>query len=338
MNFEKRLQAFVELGLELSNINDQEINEISTVAKSKNGWFDEKEIKRSIEGLIKILDADQLKKWSNQYNFDNQNPKKVGVIMAGNIPFVGFHDLLCVLLAGHHLMAKLSSQDSILMKYIVDKLLESAPNFNVSFPGKLTGMEAVIATGSDNSARYFDYYFKNIPNLIRKNRTSVAVLSGKETQKDFIKLGEDIFSYYGLGCRNVSKVLYPKGFDLTKMLDGFESYSHVANHHKYRNNYDYNKSIYLVNRVAHLDSGYLLLNENKSMVSPISVLYTEEYEDIADCERILIENESKIQCIVSDMNFNNHRENQVSFGNAQYPQVSDYADQVDTMSFLSSLK
>ncbi len=338
MTFQKRLSAFIKLGNQLRQVSEEDLSNLAISAKSQNGWFVESEIKRALSGIISMLAPDQLKSWTQKYDLNNDTPFKVGVVMAGNIPFVGFHDLLAVLISGHELHAKLSSQDALLMKFIINKLLEIEPDFKISFPERLTDIDAVIATGSDNSARYFDYYFQKIPNLIRKNRTSIAVLTGNETEEDFKKLGLDIFSYFGLGCRNVSKIYTPQGFDLTKMLDAFEIYNERGNHHKYRNNYDYNKSIFLVNNVSHLDNGFLLLQENNALVSPISVLFKESYDTLSNCYTKLTAIEDKIQCIVNGDNKLNPSENNVSFGESQFPKVWDYADQVDTLVFLSRLK
>ena len=278
-----------------------------------------------------MLQADKLKEWTEKYNFENVSPKVVGVIMAGNIPLVGFHDLLSVLISGHFAAVKPSSDDQFLTKIMVDWIVEIEPRFkkNIELRDKLTEIDAVIATGSDNTARYFEYYFKDIPSIIRKNRTSVAILKGKESPKELEALGEDIFSYYGLGCRNVSKVFTPKGYDLRDAFPHFETYSEVVNHNKYRNNYDYYKSIYLVNKTPHLDTGFLLVNSTDDLVSPTSVLYHQEYDSIENLQTILDSKKDKIQCIVG--------KDFIPFGKAQRPELWDYADDVDTMEFLAGL-
>jgi hypothetical protein len=243
--------------------------------------------------------------------------------MAGNIPLVGFHDLLCVLISGHRLSAKLSSQDSVLMRYVVEKLVAIEPRFKdyISFVERMNDADAVIATGSDNTARYFEYYFRNIPHIIRKNRSSCAILRGTETNEQLIALGKDVFSYFGLGCRNVSKLFVPKDYDFKRLLDLWQPYHDVFNHHKYVNNYDYNKSILLVNRTPHLDNGFVLITENKALVSPISVVYYEVGEPDPSSD--------KIQCVVSAEH--------VPFGKTQEPELTDYADRVDTLKFLTAL-
>jgi hypothetical protein len=180
----------------------------------------------------------------------------------------------------------------------------------------------VIATGSDNTARYFEYYFRTKPHIIRKNRSSIAVLTGNETDDQLIALGKDVFSYFGLGCRNVSKLVVPEGYDFTRPLRLWEVYHDVSNHHKYVNNYDYNKSILLINGTHHFDNGFALLTPNEALVSPISVLYYATSADLAS---------DKIQCIVGS------GANYIPFGTTQEPTLTDYADNVDTLKFLTGL-
>lgn len=256
-------------------------------------------------------------------------------MLAGNIPLVGFHDLLSVLISGHHVQLKLSSKDSKLIQYLIKHLIWLEPAFEKIIKikeNKLENFDAVIATGSDNSARYFEYYFGKYPNIIRKNRSSCVILNGNESEEEMEALGEDIFSYFGLGCRNVSKAFVPKGYDLAKILSRWESYKEIIHHHKYCNNYDYQKSILLVNLIPFLDNGFILLQENEKLVSPISVLFYEYYTDQEDLEIKLNINKEKIQCIVGSNSLAT-----VPFGGAQYPEVWDYADNVDTLTFLEKL-
>jgi len=237
-------------------------------------------------------------------------------------------------MSGNRVQIKLSSKDSKLLLYLANQLLSFDSGFSeyIAFNEKLENFDAIIATGSDNSARYFDYYFGRYPNVIRKNRTSCAILTGSESDQEIESLGTDIFSYFGLGCRNVSKVFVPKDYDFVKLLSRLEAFKEIIHHHKYCNNYDYQKSILLVNSVAFLDNGFLLLQENEKLVSPISVLYYEKYEDEKDLKNKLDVNKEKIQCIVG-------KENPATtpFGLTQFPQVWDYADQLDTLQFLSGL-
>lgn len=256
--------------------------------------------------------------------------------MAGNIPGVGFHDLMCVLISGNIAVVKLSSSDSFFSKWLIDRLVQVAPEFEnyIQIEEMLKGMDAYIATGSDNSARYFNYYFGKYPSIIRANRTSVAILTGDESEAELDKLGWDIFLYFGLGCRNVSKIFVKNINQLQHFLDVMEKYNWVANNHKYLNNYEYNKSIYLVNRELHLDNGFLLMKESKELVSPIGVLFYEIYQSQAELSELLQANESKIQCVVGDPQ---KYHGAIKFGEAQYPKPWDYADKVDTMKFLLAL-
>ena len=328
-----RIKSFETLGIRLKNLSSEELEELCLSALNENAWFVEQNVKLAIEGIVLFLNQSTLGQWTNVYQLDQIKPKRIGIIAAGNIPLVGFHDVLCVLLSGHHLMIKMSSKDGVLMRFVLEELfnIESEFKSQVTFVERLNEADAFIATGSDNSARYFEYYFKEKPNVIRKNRTSVAVLTGNETTEDFENLGRDIFQYYGLGCRNVSKAFVPKGYDFKPLLDGLHSFESVIHHHKYRNNYDYNKSIYLVNREPFLDTEYLLVRESKDLVSPISVLYYQEYENEKELETFLKDSADKIQCVVGS------GEDRIPFGQAQQPGVSDYADGVDTMAFLAGL-
>ncbi len=335
MNIEERINAFVKLGDFIGQLTEEEINELHLQSVGHNNWFTRKSIVSALEGIEVYLTREALDKWVSKYQFTNNSVKKVGVIMAGNIPMVGFHDLLSVLISGHHLHAKLSSQDPFLLKFLSEKIIEIEPRFkeSIQFVERMNDVEALIATGSDNSARYFEYYFSKIPHVIRKNRSSCAVLTGKESAEEINKLGNDIFQYYGLGCRNVSKIYVPTNFDFILFLDALQGYAHVLDHHKYSNNYDYNKSIYLVNKVPHLDTGFLLLYESEQVVSPISVLYYEYYKDNNDLEQKLSQQSKKLQCIVSGGNI----QQSVKIGDAQNPFLWDYADGVDTLAFLQEL-
>lgn len=332
MNLDEKINAFTLLAKKIKGLTEDELVELSTTAKNHNGWFTEESVKNALEGIAFMLEEQKLKEWTSKYELKNEVPKIVGIVMAGNIPLVGFHDLLCVLLSGHFVAIKPSSDDEILTRTLVEWILEVEPRFkkNIEIRERLNNVDAVIATGSDNTARYFEYYFRNIPNIIRKNRTSVAVLNGKETKEDIQNLGLDIFSYFGLGCRNVSKVFTPKGFDLRDTFPHLEQFNWVGNHHKYRNNYDYHKSIYLVNQTPHLDTGFLLSVSTDELVSPISVLFHQEYESLDSLNVILESKKDKIQCIVG--------EGFIPFGKAQRPELWDYADNMDVFDFLSSLK
>ena len=335
MNIDDRINSFHQLGLKLKSLDEDQLEELHWRAQNSNPWFTNENINSALTGITKFLEKDTLYNWVRNYELPNTS-KTVGTVMAGNIPLVGFHDLLCVLLSGHKLMIKLSSQDNILMSFIIDSLIEINPDYEnrIIKVDQLKGMDAIIATGSDNSARYFEYYFSKYPHIIRKNRTSCAILNGNETETDLENLGVDIFQYFGLGCRNISKLFVPKGYDFTTFFKSIESFSEIRNHHKYNNNYEYNKSIYLINKEDHLDNGFLLIRKSDSLVSPISVLFFEEYNAEDELKNLLDQNIEKIQCIVSKecwwpSSFN--------FGQAQAPGVADYADHVDTMEFLCNL-
>ncbi|MEP5613916.1 MAG: acyl-CoA reductase [Cyclobacteriaceae bacterium] len=329
MNLEDRIRAFTKLGEKLTKLSNEEIEQLATKAGQSNAWFTEESVKNALEGIAFMLKEEKLRKWVSGYSADEKLPKIVGIVMAGNIPLVGFHDLLCVLISGHFAAIKPSSDDQFLASTLIDWLTEIEPKFkkNIEVRERLTEIDAVIATGSDNTARYFEYYFKDIPHVIRKNRTSVAVLDGNESEDEIRNLGVDVFSYFGLGCRNVSKIFTPKGFDLKECFPHFESFNSIINHHKYRNNYDYHKSIYLVNKTQHLDTGFLLTVSTNDLVSPISVLYHQEYDTPENVSKVLQTNDEKIQCIIGN--------GYLPFGTAQSPELWDYADNVDTMEFLS---
>ncbi|MBL6449431.1 acyl-CoA reductase [Fulvivirga sp. 29W222] len=334
MELKERIEAFVELGKRIKNLDKDQATELYTKARSNNSWFTEESVKSALEGISNYLQQDKLNQWTESYPIRNQN-KKVGIVMAGNIPLVGFHDLLSVVISGNQAHIKLSSQDTALMNYIVNELIAISPELEeqLIIREQLKDIDAIIATGSDNTSRYFNYYFGKYPNIIRKNRTSCAILTGKESDEDLSKLGNDIFQYFGLGCRNVAKLYVPKGYKFDGFFKAIESFSKVSNHHKYNNNYDYNKSIYLVNGIPHLDSGFLLLKEDSAMVSPISVIFYEQYDSENTLQSLLKGNADKIQCIVS----NNSRPGSVNFGQAQQPELWDYADGVDTLKFLVTL-
>ncbi|MFA0964828.1 acyl-CoA reductase [Roseivirga sp. BDSF3-8] len=336
MNLSQRIEAFTRLGDAIRSLSDDEIDSLSLRAQGKNNWFTFNNIRQALLGCVYMLDKEKLTQWTSTYTLDPSQPKKIGVVMAGNIPLVGFHDFLSVLISGHHLYSKLSSQDPYLLPYLADKLIAIEPTFRdrIHYPELLKEVDAVIATGSDNTSRYFEYYFSKVPNIIRKNRSSIIVLTGEETDDELRKMGKDIFSYFGLGCRNISKVFVPEGYKFNRLYENLEGYEEVRNHHKYVNNYDYNKSIFLVNIVPHFDNGFLLIRESKEMVSPISVLFYEEYKDLNSLNNSLDANADKIQCIVSS---EETLKDSIAPGKAQEPELWDYADGVDTLAFLSKL-
>ena len=338
MTLEKRIEAFAALGYALEHMSDHEREGLLARVQNNNPWFTQENTEKALHALQRYLKADKLRRWTQHYDLEAEPLKNVGVIMAGNIPLVGFHDMLSVLIAGHRLLAKPSSQDAVLPKYVISILKEIAPELGdrVTFAQEpMKTMEAVIATGSNNSARYFEHYFNKFPNIIRKNRTSVAVLKGDETEEQMVALGQDVFQYFGLGCRNVSKLFVPEGYDFIPLLDAWQVYQPIISNSKYSNNYDYHKSIMLVNREAHLDTGFLMLKEEKELVSPTTVLYYEHYTDAFGLGERLAEHDDQIQCLVGQ---NMGHPRAVGFGEAQEPELWDYADGVDTLAFLSQLK
>jgi len=331
MQLQEKVQAFIGLGKKIKQLSNEEISDLAVRTKAKNGWFSEESVRSALEGIAFMLEEKKLDEWASRYEENTEVPKIVGIVMAGNIPLVGFHDLLCVLLSGNFAAIKPSSEDEFLTSKLLEWIVELEPRFkkNYELRDKLTEIDAVIATGSDNTARYFEYYFKELPHIIRKNRTSVAVLTGNENVQELKNLGDDIFTFYGLGCRNVSKIFTPKGFDIREIFPHFEAHKDIIHHHKYCNNYEYHKSIYLVNKTPHLDTGYLLITTTDDLVSPISTLYHQEYESTSSLASILDLNRDKIQCIVG--------QDHVPFGSAQKPELWDYADDVDTMNFLMNI-
>lgn len=351
VELKKRINAFSRLGeyLKLSgndtSENEADINNINFKKLAKvvedsylyNGWFLEKNVRHMLLSLGKSMNKNNLEEWVSKYQDkldDDKKPRTVAVVMAGNVPAVGFHDWLSVLMSGNRVLAKLSSDDSKLIPAISELLISIEPEFEslISFTdGKLSGFDAVIATGSGNTGRYFDYYFGKYQNIIRRNRNGVAVLSGNETTDNFEQLADDVFMYFGLGCRNISKLFVPENYDFTPMLDVFSKREEIRNHHKYFNNYEYNKAIYLVNSKSHLDAGNILLVEDTAYASPVSVLYYEQYSDVNSLNKKLKIDENSIQCVISgEFQINN----KLPFGQSQQPKLWDYADGVDTMEFL----
>jgi len=309
---------------------------ILELSQSHNGWFTKEQVYFSVNSWVEALTETNLNEWLLNYDFSKVTPKKVGLILAGNIPLVGFHDFLSVLITGHTVLIKTSSNDQHLIKFFanylisVDKDLEERITFT---DGKLENFDAVIATGSNNTDRYFEYYFKNKPSIIRKNRNSVAILTGNETQEDLVNLGEDIFRYFGLGCRNVSKIFVPNGYNFDSFFKAIFEYQDVIHYEKYANNYDYNKAVFLMSNFKLLDNGFLTLKEDSSYSSPISSVFYEFYEDLEILKNRLKNEGDQIQCIVS----NHLIDNSIAFGQTQKPKLWDYADNVDTLQFLISV-
>jgi hypothetical protein len=314
-----------------------DLNAAITAAARHNAWFVPGEIKKALVSLSKMLNAADLTAWFDPISF-NERPKRVGLILAGNIPLVGFHDVLCVLASGHIALIKLSSNDDKLIPALLKQLIRIEPSIaaHIEYVSQLKGFDAIIATGSNNSSRYFEYYFGNVPHIIRKNRNSVAVLSGKETSGEIENLGHDIFDYFGLGCRNVAKIYVPAGYNFKQLFEPLEKYKAVIHHFKYNNNYDYNKSIYLVNVVEHLDNGFLLVKEDPAFASPLAVLFYETYTTVTAVEDQLKARDEQIQCVVTGLPLNINKA-KIGFGDSQHPKLWDYADEVNTVHFLLNI-
>jgi hypothetical protein len=335
LNHSARLAAFAALGRRLATLSEDELIDLAARARNRNGWFDLPNVRSAINGVVHLLEEPMLSRWASRYRPEPPTPRQVGVVMAGNIPLVGFHDMLCVLLSGHTLLAKPSKDDDFLIRWVANELTQIEPAFaeRIQFLERLNAADAFIATGSDNTARYFEFYFKSRPHLIRRNRTSLAILTGREAPEELAQLGADIFQYYGLGCRNVSKLYVPEGYDFVPLLDALQPWHNVLNHHKYQNNYDYNKSILLVNAVPHFDNGFLLLTEMPALVSPISVVHYSTYSQEIDLLDQLTDVAAQTQCLVSA---GGRYAGSFPFGRAQSPGVDDYADGIDTMEFLAA--
>lgn len=336
MTIQERKEGLTSLGNWFNTVSSAELDQLILMAGNENSWFTPESVRSAFKAWGKVLVLDKIERWINGRELSPTSAKRIGLIMAGNIPLVGLHDLLTVLMSGHEAHIKYSSQDRALMLAVVNRLIESNPVFGdrIKVIERFNDIDAIIATGSDNSARYFKHYFAKHPHIIRQNRVSIGIINGNETEEQFARIGQDAFQYFALGCRNVSKVFVPKGFELPKFIKSLEGYSQILDHHKYRNNYDYNKSIYLVNREPHLDSGFFLMRQSEDLVSPISVIYYETYENEASLDLKLSANRDKIQCMVSADAW---YEGSLNFGAAQTPELWDYADGVDTLEFLEGL-
>ena len=343
---------FVELGKFLSQFsvdNNQQNDQVKfndlffnsfidliALSQSHNNWFTPDNVHFSISSWSEALTEKNLNQWLSAYSFTEKEPKNVGLILAGNIPLVGFHDFLSVLISGNNVLVKTSSKDDYLIKFLAKYLIALDHRFNekITFvEDKLENYDAVIATGSNNTARYFEYYFKDKPSIIRKSRNSVAVLTGNETPEEMTLLSEDVFRYFGLGCRNVSKIFVPKNYNFDAFFNGMYAQKDVIYYEKYANNYDYNKAVFLMSNFQLLDNEFLTIKEDISHASPISSVFYEFYEDINEVKLRLQQDEEMIQCVVS----NGSIENSVYFGNTQKPNLWDYADNIDTMQFLINL-
>ncbi len=352
MHLQQRINAFVKLGDFLSQFSNEIIQKKETIeyndlffegfkhqlklAEESNSWFTKENMAFAIKGWADSLTSEKLDKWLSPYNILLKEPKLVAIIMAGNIPLVGFHDFLSVLISGHHALVKQSSNDKYLLPYLAKYLEFVEPEFKgtITFAeDKLEHFDAVIATGSNNTARYFEYYFKHKPSIIRNNRNSIAVLNGQETLEDMQALSEDIFRYYGLGCRNVSKLYVPKDYNFDLFFQAMYHWHSIIEKAKYANNYDYNKAVYIMSEFDMLENGFLMIKEDSSAVSPIATVFYEYYENSIELKQKLEQQKESIQCIVSK----GFVQNEIAFGYTQKPQLWDYADDVDSIEFLLAI-
>ena len=351
-SIQNRIEAFSKLGDFLSQFSTKGIEKKEDIpfnelffdgfkhqiklAQENNSWFTKDNILHSSESWSNSLYYNNLNNFTSSVNLNIINPKTVAIVMAGNIPLVGFHDFLSVLISGHSVLVKQSSSDKHLLPFLAKYLEYTEESFKgkITFTeDKLTNFDAVIATGSNNTARYFEYYFKEKPNIIRKNRNSVAVITGKETIEDFEKLSDDIFQYFGLGCRSVSKLYVPKDYDFELFFNGMFNKKEIINNAKYANNYDYNKAVYLMSEFDLLENGFLMIKEDESYSSPIATIFYEYFDNEIDLKIKLHEDREKIQCVVAK----GFLENEIAFGQTQHPKLTDYADGVNTLEFLSKL-
>jgi hypothetical protein len=332
VNLNQRIEILVQLGEYLSS-GETEWQMSMEKATRENGWFVPEFINLAITNIKEqFLSQSTLTQFAHQYPkiADQATDKRIGIVMAGNIPLVGFHDFLCGFLAGHHLLLKPSSKDEILIKHLVQVLKTWHPDLEnlILFADRLKGCDAYIATGSNNSGRYFEYYFRNYPSIIRKNRTSVAVLTGDETEQQLASLADDMMLYFGLGCRNVSKIYVPEGYDFQRLLGALKPYKWMADHNKYRNNYDYNLALHILNNKFYMTDGTLLLVENESLFSPIAQVHYEFYRE-NPITQLRTNHSEELQCISG--------EGGIPLGQVQAPAINDFADGIDTMTFLTGL-
>jgi hypothetical protein len=350
-SLQQRKSAFVQLGNLMGKLATEtswpgfacgltqvEFDEFATIFTRHihvNGWFTEANIRKALSAWSAALSTDNLNRWLSPYQIPDLPAKQynVGIICAGNIPMVGFHDVLSVVLSGNKALVKLSSDDNLLIPALWKLLLQAEPGLEGQLelvPAQLKNFDAVIATGSNNTSRYFKYYFDSVPHIIRKSRNSLAILSGNESEKEMQELGKDIFDYFGLGCRNVTKVYLPEGFPLDKLFNAIFPFADIVNHNKYANNYDYNKAVWLLNREDLLDNGFILLKKDEALASPTASLYYEYYKDETALRSLLAARLEEIQCLISQKD--------LPFGTSQSPMLWDYADGVDTLDFLLKLK
>lgn len=340
MLLSQRLDALAALGHHLLTANDEYLKAIMHRTHYNNSWFTIENQEQAIEAIARqFLDRSKLEAWLKPYFFSEETiqPQTVGLVMAGNLPLVGFHDWLCVFAAGHKAAIKLSDKDQYLLPYLFKLLTRFDPAFEnyVQIVERLKNFDAVIATGSNNSARYFDAYFGKYPNIIRRNRNAVAVLTGKESPQELLELGKDVFQFFGMGCRSVAKLYVPRGYVFEPLLEALHEYRAVILHDKYQHNFEYNMAIFMLNRVPYMANGCVILLENDNIQSQIACLNYAYYDDLNTVKDELTTRSNEIQCVVGNASLPGF--DTIPFGQAQQPTLSDYADGVDTMQFLLGL-
>lgn len=338
MSLENRIAALQKLRAYIKE-NGEELKVVKRIAEHHNSWFTQKNIDLALNAVAdEMLKENILLEWLENYEIKGKEAFKIGLILAGNIPLVGFHDILCVYLSGHLALIKASSKDSILTIHLIEQLqeIDKGASIQLNIVDNLKGMDAIIATGSNHSAKQFEQYFSKYPNIIRRNRNGIAILGEETSTRDILDLGRDIFQYFGLGCRNVSKIYLPLDFDKVKFMEILhEEYKELILHTKYKNNYDYNYALYLMNKEDFLANGALILRRHQDIVSRIACVHYEYYTDLSELEEKLEDQMDKIQCIASNLSLK--KLGSVRLGNCQNPRIDDYADGVDTMEFLTGL-
>jgi len=341
MNIENQVLGLIELSVYIKeflaknqddyNENDTEFELLLKRSEIENPWFTLDNQKFALKQWTELLTEENISSWLKNYSVSKIS-KRVGLILAGNIPLVGLHDVISVVLSGHIPLIKLSSKDKQMVPFFLKKWNEfSGGVVAYELVERLENFDAVIATGSNNTARYLEYYFKDHLSIIRKNRTSAAVLKGDETPEELQLLAEDIFRYFGLGCRNVTKVFIPEDFVIDRLFESFVGFQDIINHHKYANNYDYNRAVYLLNQDKFWDNNFVMLKEDEKLFSPLSVINFSRYSSLDEVKNFIAENEENIQCIVAKDELGL---DSIPFGEAQHPALDTYADNVDTMKFL----
>ena len=338
MTTSERIEALDQLGTLIQDEVEGAFEPVIAQSIAENPWFTPQSVRAALLTISDhYLSLDALKKWVSDYEIKDDRQKRVGLVLAGNIPMVGLHDIICTFVAGHHLVIKYSSKDKVLLQFLIQQLHEIDARSKAYFTAveRVKDIDAVIATGGSTAATHFHYYFSKYPNLIRKNRSSVAILTGEESRADLARLGEDIFRYFGLGCRNVSKLFVPKGYKFDTFYESIIDYQYVIDHNKYKNNYDYSHAIYLLGQHQFLTNNFLIVREDPTLSSRISCIHYEQYEDIDEVVSNLKEIEENLQCVASLSPISGLPH--TSIGNCQSPALSDYADRVDTMAFLTGL-